>query len=79
MLNRETTDMSRNIGTIDQVVRAFLGFALVAYVVKDGTLAQGAGLAVLAGIYLFATAIFLYCPLYSLLRFSTFGPLDRSA
>ena len=42
--------MPRNIGTIDQVIRAMLGLALVAYVGKDGTLTPGSGFAVLVGI-----------------------------
>ena len=70
--------MPRNIGTIDQVVRAFLGVALIAYIGKDGILTAGSSLALLAGIYLFGTAIFSYCPFYSVLGFTTFGPLDRS-
>jgi Protein of unknown function (DUF2892) len=70
--------MPRNIGKIDQVVRGFLGLALIAYIGKDGNLTPGSSLAVLVGIYLFATGIFLYCPLYSLLGFTTFGQLDRS-
>jgi hypothetical protein len=71
--------MPRNIGTIDQVVRAFLALALIAYIAKDGTFVPGSGLAVLTGVYLFATAIFSYCPLYSALGLTTFGRLDRSA
>jgi Protein of unknown function (DUF2892) len=70
--------MPRNIGTIDQVVRAFLGLALIAYIGKDGSFMPGSGLAVLAGVYLFVTAIFSYCPLYGALGFTTFGRLDRS-
>jgi hypothetical protein len=70
--------MRRNIGRIDQVVRGFLGLALIAYIGKDGTFTPGSSLAVLAGIYLFATGVFLYCPLYGVLRFTTFGQLDRS-
>ena len=71
--------MRRNIGTIDQVIRAMLGLALVAYVVKDGALLPGGGPEALAGVYLFATGIFEYCPLYRLLGLSTVGRLDRSA
>lgn len=71
--------MPRNVGTIDQVIRAFLGLAFIAYIGKDGALTPGSSLAVLAGIYLFVTGIFLYCPFYRLLGFSTFGRLDRSA
>jgi len=70
--------MPRNIGTIDQVVRAMFGLALIAYVGKDGTVTPGSGLAMLAGIYLFATGIVMRCPFYSVLGFTTFGRLDRS-
>jgi Protein of unknown function (DUF2892) len=70
--------MPRNIGTIDQVIRAFLGIALIAYIGKDGTLTPASSLAVLAGIYLLATSILLRCPFYGMLGFSTFGRLDRS-
>ena len=71
--------MPRNIGTIDQVIRAMLGLALVAYIGKDGILTPGSSLAMLAGIYLFATGVLLRCPLYGVLGFTTFGRLDRSA
>jgi hypothetical protein len=77
-INREIWKMPRNVGTIDQVIRAFLGLAFIAYIGKDGTLTPASSLAVLAGIYLFATAIFLHCPFYNLLRVTTFGRLDRS-
>jgi hypothetical protein len=70
--------MPRNIGTIDQVIRAMLGLALIAYVGKDGTLTPDSSLAVLAGIYLLATGIFVRCPLYGVFGFTTFGRLDRS-
>jgi hypothetical protein len=70
--------MPRNVGTVDQVIRAMLGLALIAYIGKDGTLAPGSGLTLLAGIYLFATSIFLRCPFYAVLGFTTFGRLDRS-
>ncbi|MBU6464248.1 MAG: DUF2892 domain-containing protein [Bradyrhizobium sp.] len=33
----------------------------------------------LLGAYLLATALFLYCPLYGILGFSTYKPLDRLA
>ena len=65
--------MPRNIGTIDQVIRAILGLAFIAYIGKDEIVTPDAGLALLAGVYLFATAIFLRCPLYSASGFTTFG------
>ena len=50
--------MPRNIGTIDQVIRAFLGLAVIAYIGKDGILTADSSLALPAGIYLFATLSF---------------------
>jgi len=70
--------MQRNIGTIDLVIRAMLGIGLLAYLAKDGTFMPGSGLGVLVGAFLVATGIFAYCPLYRLLGFTTYGPLDRS-
>jgi hypothetical protein len=72
-------EMPRNIGKIDQVIRAFLGLALIAYIGKDEIVVSGWGLALLAGVYLFVTAIFSYCPLYSALGLTTFGRLDRAS
>lgn len=69
--------MTRNIGTIDQVARAFLGLALIAYVANDGILTPGTVLAVLIGVYLLATGFFSYCPLYRAFGLSTFGRFDR--
>jgi TM2 domain-containing membrane protein YozV len=71
--------MSRNVGTLDQAVRSLLGFALFAFVMKDGTVMPGSGLTALTAIYLFITGLFMYCPLYGLLGLSTSGRLDRSA
>jgi hypothetical protein len=71
--------MPRNIGIVDQVVRAMLGLAIVAYLVKEEFYFEGLGLLGLLGAYLLATALFLYCPLYGILGFSTCTRMDRSA
>jgi hypothetical protein len=71
--------MPRNIGVVDQVVRAMLGLAVVAYLLKDGNYVDGLSLAGFFGVYLLATAFFLYCPLYAVVGLSTYGRLDRSA
>lgn len=71
--------MPRNIGIIDQVLRALLGLAILAYLLKDGLYVNGLGVAGFVGIYLLATALFLYCPFYAVLGLSTLGRLDRSA
>ena len=51
---------------------------IIAYIAKDGIFVPGTALVVLTGVYLFATAIFSYCPLYSGLGLTTIGRLDRS-
>jgi len=71
--------MPRNIGIVDQVVRAMLGLAFLAYFLKDELPFQGLGVVGFLGAYLLATAIFLYCPLYGVLGLSTYKRLDRSA
>jgi len=71
--------MPRNIGSIDQVIRAMLGLAAVAYILGGGPYDGSTVIIGLLGIYSFATAFFLYCPLYGALGLSTVGRLDRSA
>ena len=71
--------MSRNIGILDQAIRTLLGFALFAFLVKDGALVPASALTALIAIYLFVTGLLRYCPLYALLGMNTAGRLDRSA
>ncbi len=70
--------MTRNLGRIDQFIRVIVGLALIAYAVKDGTLASGYLAAGAVGLILLVTAFFSYCPLYSLLGVSTSGKTDRA-
>lgn len=69
--------MTRNLGRVDQLIRIVVGLALVAYTVKDGTLAPGIVVTGVIGVVLLVTAFFSYCPLYSLLGISTRSRLDR--
>ena len=69
--------MTRNMGRIDQFFRIVVGLALLAYTVKDGTLASGWPVSSVIGGVLLVTAFFSYCPLYSLLGVTTRGRLDR--
>jgi Protein of unknown function (DUF2892) len=63
--------MTRNIGRIDQFLRIIVGFALLAYTVKDGTLEPGwLGVGAL-GLVLVVTAFFSYSPLYTLFGINT--------
>ncbi len=71
--------MPRNIGIVDQVIRAVLGLAFIAWFVRGSGFMDGLGLVGFAGAYLLATALFLYCSLYGALGLSTYGRLDRSA
>ena len=63
--------MSTNIGAIDQYMRSLAGFALIAYLGRGGGFALEAAPLLLTAVYLYVTAIFLYCPLYELTGFST--------
>jgi hypothetical protein len=63
--------MTRNIGRIDQFLRVIVGFALLAFTVKDGTLGPGwLGVGAL-GLVLVVTAFFSYSPLYKPLGINT--------
>lgn len=70
--------MPRNIGIVDQAVRAVAGLAALAYVFKDSLPVEGLALGGFLAAYLLSTALFVYCPLYGALGLSTYGRLDRS-
>jgi hypothetical protein len=71
--------MTRNMGRIDQFLRILIGLALFAYGVKDGAIAAGWLPLGVVGVILIITALFSYCPLYTVLGVSTRGKLDRKA
>lgn len=64
--------MSKNVGTIDRVLRTVIGLSLLAYAVfvpeVSSTIAYGAGA---IGLILLATAVFSFCPLYRLVGLRT--------
>jgi hypothetical protein len=70
--------MQRNVGTVDLVIRSMIGIGILAYLARDNVFAQGSGPCIVIAIYLIATAILMYCPVYRLFGFSTSSPLDRS-
>jgi hypothetical protein len=73
-------NMLRNIATIDRVIlHGILGLAFVALAARDGIPVATVVCSATAAVYLLATAIFPYCPIYAVLGLSTFGRLDRSA
>lgn len=63
--------MNRNVGTIDRVLRIIAGLALIAFAL--GYIAPGSSYAWLGwiGIVPILTAIFSFCPAYTLLGIST--------
>jgi hypothetical protein len=63
--------MTRNVGRIDQFVRMVLGLAIFAYAFKDGTLNSMWPVYIPIALILIATAFFSFCPLYTLLGWST--------
>lgn len=71
--------MTRNLGRIDQYLRIVIGLALVAYAVRDGTIASGWLVPAIVGVILMVTAFFSYCPLYAALGVTTRSKLDLTA
>ncbi len=57
--------MTKNIGTVDKVLRLVIGFALIVYGVTQSSLLG------FIGIIPIATAAFSLCPLYSILGINT--------
>lgn len=58
--------MKKNVGNFDRAIRLVLGIVL-----GFSGLAYGSLLATLVGVILVLTAVFSFCPLYSLLGIST--------
>ncbi len=64
--------MNRNVASWDRVIRVVLA-ALFAYLYFAGIVTGGLGLLLLVvGIVFLVTAVVGYCPLYGMLKFSTF-------
>lgn len=63
--------MTRNESTIDRIIRAVVGAALLAGAVALGMGSAGGILALVAGGILVVTAATGFCPLYRLLGLST--------
>jgi DUF2892 family protein len=59
--------MTRNLGRVDQFIRV-IGLAFVAFAVRDGASDVEYVTAGVIGMALLLTALFSYCPLYSLDR-----------
>jgi hypothetical protein len=63
--------MNKNIGTVDRVARLLLGLVLLAYAFRLGMPDTGWNWIGWFGIIPIATALFSFCPLYSLLGLNT--------
>lgn len=60
--------MKKNVGKVDQFIRLILGLALISsFILLDG----GMKYIGIAGIVLVLTSVLTFCPLYTLLGFST--------
>jgi hypothetical protein len=63
--------MMANMGTIDRAVRFVIGLVLIAYAIPLGFAPSGWNWVGWIGVIPLATAIFGYCPLYTVLGIST--------
>ena len=62
--------MEANVGAVDRILRAVVGVALIAWAVLGGPLWAWIGVVPLA------TAVFRFCPAYTLFGFST-RPMEK--
>lgn len=69
--------MTANMGTVDRVARAFIGLLLLAYAIPLGFAPTGWNWVGWIGVIPLATAIFGFCPLYTVLGIST-CPMKRA-
>jgi len=63
--------MSKNIGTLDRVLRVIVGLALIAYALKLGLPETGWNRVGWIGVVPLLTAVVGFCPLYRLLGLNT--------
>ena len=60
-----------NVGTIDRAIRAIAGLILLVLGLAGVISGAGAVIAIIVGVVLLATSVISFCPLYTLIRFST--------
>jgi hypothetical protein len=63
--------MSRNVGSVDRIIRVVVGLLLIAYAIPIGFSQTGWNWVGWIGVVPLLTAAFGYCPAYSLLGMST--------
>jgi hypothetical protein len=71
MSNSGRVSMATNMGTIDRVARLAIGLALIAYAIPLGFAPSGWNWLGWIGAVPLLTAVFGFCPLYTLLGAST--------
>jgi hypothetical protein len=74
----EEARMSANVGTVDRIARIVVGLVLIAYAIPFWFPSTGWNWIGWIGVVPLATAIFGFCPLYSVLGVST-CPAKRTA
>ncbi len=65
--------MKANVGTIDRIIRALGGAALLAFGITGGLASPWNYVAMAAGAVFLLTAIIRFCPLYRVVGMSTCG------
>jgi len=63
--------MKRNLGKFDRLVRMTIAAFLILVVLSNYVLGAWAVVSVIVALVLFGTAIFGYCPIYSILKISS--------
>jgi len=63
--------MIRNLGRIDQFIRIIAGFAIFAYLFKDGAIGPAWPVLLPIVLILLVTAFFSFCPLYAVFGWNT--------
>ena len=71
--------MSKNVGKADGIIRIIIGLVLIAYAIPLGFPSTGWNWVGWIGVVPILTALFAYCPAYSLLGVSTCGRDTRKA
>ena len=71
--------MSKNVGNVDGTVRIITGLVLIAYAIPLGFPSTGWNWVGWIGVVPILTALFAYCPAYSILGISTCGNDTRNA
>jgi len=71
--------LSRNVGSIDKIIRLVAGIALAAWGLMGAGLATTIGIiALVVGVVLIVTGLINFCPLFKILGVSSFRGTDST-